>query len=156
MGTECVGELHLLMKSNDQPKTEQAPKWSLLFELLLVEGQRLGAVASELGLTASQAHLLWRLSPDASVPMSALAAALSCDNSNVTGLVDRLEAQEFLVRETGRDRRVKTISLTAKGRRARTRIIERLDVAPPPIASLSEQEQRRLFELIVKALGARD
>ena len=41
--------------------------------------------------------------------MSALAHALHCDNSNVTGIVDRLEAAGLVERRAAEhDRRVKT------------------------------------------------
>ena len=48
--------------------------------------------------------------------MSALAAALQCDNSNVTGIVDRLEAQGLVERRpAAHDRRVKTLVVTTEG-----------------------------------------
>ena len=56
------------------------------------------------------------LEPDEPLPMSALAGALQCDNSNVTGIVDRLEAAGLAERRAAeRDRRVKTVVLTPHG-----------------------------------------
>ena len=53
------------------------------------------------------------------LPMNELAALLACDNSNVTGLVDRLEARGLVTRQPSpEDRRVKHIVLTDAGRDA--------------------------------------
>ena len=50
------------------------------------------------------------------MPMSALAGPLMCDNSNVTGIVDRLEALGLVERRPAeRDRRVKAVALTEQG-----------------------------------------
>ncbi len=54
---------------------------------------RMARVAGEFGLTPPQLFALKTLDPDNPVPMSTLASALHCDNSNVTGLVDGLESQ---------------------------------------------------------------
>src|SRR5262245_66120224 len=96
--------------------TRQATRvgWSVLIQLLTQEFGRFAAAAAELGLTAAQANLLWKLKPGTADPMSAIAGAMACDNSNVTGLVDRLEAQGLVTRTVGRDRRVKANSLTPK------------------------------------------
>lgn len=82
--------------------------------------------------------------------MSAIAGAMACDNSNVTGLVDRLEAQGLVTRTVGRDRRVKTISLTAKGEDARSKLISLLDAPPAQAARLSAAEQQLLLDLVSK------
>ena len=52
-----------------------------------------------------------QMDPGVPLPMHKLATLLACDNSNVTGLVDRLEARGLVAREPyDRDRRVKHIS----------------------------------------------
>ena len=54
--------------------------------------------------------------------MSDLAHALFCDNSNVTGIVDRLEERGLVRREAAEgDRRVKLLVLTEEGERMRRR-----------------------------------
>lgn len=81
----------------------------------------------ELGLTAQQAELLCAsMQP---VAVGALAAALRCDRSNVTRLVDRAAAHDLVRRHQGRDRRVSMIELTPKGQH----------LARTFIASLEEQ-----------------
>jgi DNA-binding MarR family transcriptional regulator len=126
--------------------------WSLLFRLMMAERVRFPAIAAEFGLSPAQAHLLWELSPGVPTPMSALAGTMACDASNITGLVDRLEAQGFVARGTGRDRRVKTISTTTAGEDVRRRLIERLNTPPPSIASLTRPEQEQLLALLRKAV----
>ena len=53
------------------------------------------------------------------MPLTQLAERLSCVKSNITQLVDRLEADGFVMREADpHDRRAKLAALTAAGRRA--------------------------------------
>src|SRR2546422_3876238 len=74
--------------------------WALLTRLFKAEkGKHLAA----LELTMPQAQLLLNLDPDRPVPMNTLADTLGCDASNVTGLVDRLEARSLLERRADPD-----------------------------------------------------
>jgi DNA-binding MarR family transcriptional regulator len=85
--------------------------------------------------------------------MSELAQALFCDNSNVTGIVDRLEERGLVRREAAEgDRRVKLLVLTEEGEFMRSEITKRMADPPPPIAALSEKDQRALRDLLKKAL----
>src|SRR5258707_2800356 len=90
--------------------------WSLLRQLLTGERRRFLAVASEHDLHPGQAGALLRMEPDTPVPMHELATMLACDNSNVTGIVDRLEARGLVARRPyAQDRRVKHVVLTPLG-----------------------------------------
>ena len=51
--------------------------------------RRRWAILSEMGLSPQQSMAISALKPGEPIPMSALADALHCDNSNVTGIVDR-------------------------------------------------------------------
>ena len=83
------------------------------------------------------------------MPMGQLAGALSCDASNVTGLVDRLASRGLIQRSpSAEDRRVKVISLTPLGARLRAALIERMTAAPPTLAKLSAEDQRILVRLL--------
>lgn len=85
--------------------------------------------------------------------MSDLAHALFCDNSNVTGIVDRLEERGLVRREAAEgDRRVKLLVLTEDGEWMRKQITKRMAEPPPPIASLSEKDQRALRDILKRAL----
>ena len=49
-------------------------------------------------LSPVQCHVLHLIEPGRPLPMSRLADTLSCDASNVTGLVDRLESRGLVQR----------------------------------------------------------
>ncbi len=79
------------------------------------------AVAGRHDLTPQQFGLLRLL--DGPISMRAFADDLSCDPSNVTGLVDRAERVGLVRRVPDpNDRRVRMLTLTAKGRRLRDRV----------------------------------
>lgn len=129
--------------------------WELLLELLLAQRSRLPRVAAEFGLSPVQAHALQLLEPGQPTPMGALAQALACDNSNVTGIVDRLEARGVLERRSvDGDRRVRLLVVTEEGGRLRARLFARLAEPPTGIRRLSRAEQETLAELLRRALAA--
>src|SRR3954465_11309292 len=72
--------------------------WSLIAELFTSQRTRFLAIASEFELAPAQLGALKALDPGEPVPMRELALALACDNSNVTGIVDRLEARGLVER----------------------------------------------------------
>src|SRR5690348_11405704 len=85
--------------------------WSLLRILFGQHRRSFLIAASELDLHPAQAGALMQLASP--LPMSELASRLACDSSNVTGLVDRLEARALVARQTSfDDRRVKHVVLT--------------------------------------------
>ncbi|GAC1584712.1 MAG: hypothetical protein NVS3B28_06340 [Candidatus Velthaea sp.] len=110
-----------------------------------------------LDITPQMAHALHEIPEAGSVTMTELANELSCDASNITGVVDRLEARGLAERRSSsEDRRVKCVVLTAAGKRLRKRLDERFDVAPPAIAALSLADQRALREIFERALAVAD
>lgn len=87
--------------------------------------------------------------------MSEIAAALHCDNSNVTGLIDRLEEKGLVDRQPAEhDRRVKLLELTAKGKRLREQMMRAVAQPPDWLAKLSAKDQRALREVLERALDA--
>ena len=85
-------------------------------------------------------------------PMGELAKQLACDNSNVTWITDRLEERGLVERRPApHDRRVKLLVVTERGRRLREEIEARLAEPPPPIASLSREDQRTLRDILRRA-----
>ncbi|HEX8053695.1 MAG TPA: MarR family transcriptional regulator [Thermoleophilaceae bacterium] len=130
-----------------------AEAWGLLLQLFFAHHRpRLIELGQELDLAPQQLLALKML--DEPRPMSALAGALMCDNSNVTGIVDRLETRGLVERQPSPlDRRVKLLVLTGEGRRVRELITARMTSPPPPIAELSAKDQRELRDLLRRALG---
>jgi DNA-binding MarR family transcriptional regulator len=128
--------------------------WSLMHWLMVTNKQRLFAMAAEFELAPQQAMAL-RMLGSGPKPMGELAKMLFCDSSNVTGITDRLEERGLVRREpSAEDRRVKLLTLTAEGERMRIEITKRMAEPPPPIASLSEADQRTLRDLLARGIEA--
>src|SRR5215207_3524087 len=126
--------------------------WSLMHWLMVTNKQRLFALAQEFDL-APQQMIALRMLGSGPRKMSELAQALFCDNSNVTGIVDRLEERGLVRREAAEgDRRVKLLVLTKEGERMRGEITKRMAEPPPPIASLSEADQQALRDILKRAV----
>src|SRR5687767_8084215 len=86
--------------------------WRLLIELAFAHKARFMAAMREFDLTTVQGHVLRILEPERPLAMNELAETLSCDASNVTGMVDRLEHRGLVERRPAPgDRRVKTLLL---------------------------------------------
>jgi DNA-binding MarR family transcriptional regulator len=126
--------------------------WSLMHWMMVTNKQRLFAMAQEFDL-APQQMIALRMLGAGPRKMSELASALFCDNSNVTGIVDRLEERKLVRREAAEgDRRVKLLVLTKEGERMRVEITKRMAEPPAPIASLSERDQRQLRDILKRAI----
>jgi DNA-binding MarR family transcriptional regulator len=131
-----------------------AEAWALLHQLMVGERRRFLAIASELALHPAQAGALAQMEPDRPVPMNELATLLHCDNSNVTGIIDRLEAHGLVERRPyEQDRRVKHVVLTPLGVELRERVREHMAEAPAALKRLSIEDQRSLRDLLQRALA---
>ncbi|MDA3648696.1 MarR family transcriptional regulator [Saccharopolyspora indica] len=107
-------------------------------------------VAEQLGLTASQVIALRELSE----PITAreLAVRMSCEPSNATFVLDRLERQGLIERRPHpTDRRAKQIVLTQDGERTRTTVLEHLDTRSPldPLTPGQQETFRDLLRALV-------
>ncbi|RST01094.1 MarR family transcriptional regulator [Streptomyces sp. WAC07149] len=122
-----------------------------LLELLATIGpaqwRDFAAAAARHGLTSTQAKVLAQL--DGPVPMRGLAALLACDASNVTGIVDRLQARGLVRREPEpRDRRVKNVVATDAGRDVMRRVREEMQATHGALDVLDETEGATLYALL--------
>lgn len=110
--------------------------------------------AAEHELTGAQARVLRVLSLGP-VPMRQIARNLKCEPSNVTGIIDRLEARGLAERRPDpADRRVKLAAPTEEGLRTATHLGDSLDFAREPLAELSTEERTALRDLLRRMLGA--
>ncbi|WP_055489864.1 MarR family winged helix-turn-helix transcriptional regulator [Streptomyces sp. TP-A0356] len=110
--------------------------------------------AAEHTLTGAQARLLSLLSLEP-LPMRRLAQKLKCEPSNVTGIVDRLEARGLVERRPDpADRRVKLAAATEEGRRVARGLRDSLNFAREPLAGLSDDERLSLRDLLRRMLEA--
>jgi DNA-binding MarR family transcriptional regulator len=114
-----------------------------LVETLRAEHEEAAASA---GLTAPQAMILMLI--DAPMSMRQLADRMGCDASNITGIIDRLEAKALVVRSVDRaDRRIKRIARTSAGETAVGRFQREL-VRASSLAQLSPRARRALLEAL--------
>jgi DNA-binding MarR family transcriptional regulator len=128
--------------------------WAALAELFLGQRPAINAGLAKLGLHPVQALALRFLEPGEPRPMSALAGMLHCDASNVTNIVDRLEAAGLVVRQASeQDRRVKTLLLTPLGVDVRDRVTAIWHEPPPGIAALPVEDLETLLDVLSRALG---
>jgi DNA-binding MarR family transcriptional regulator len=127
--------------------------WQLLVRLFFTQRSSLPTLAADLELSPAQCHVLHLIEPDRPIPMGRLAETLSCDASNVTGLVDRLESRGLVRRRASEtDRRVKVLHLTATGSRLRALLLDRMTAPPAALERLSVREQRELVRILSRLL----
>jgi DNA-binding MarR family transcriptional regulator len=108
----------------------------------------LTAAAALHGLTMTQAKMLILLRRQP-LPMRALAGRLACDASNITGLVDRLEARGLVSRHAdAADRRIKNVVATEEGREAVRLIRADMRGTSEAFERLDEEGRRSLYELL--------
>jgi DNA-binding MarR family transcriptional regulator len=108
--------------------------------------------AAARSLTGAQAKVL-ALLRRGPMPMRQIAQTLSCEPSNITGIVDRLELRGFVTREADpQDRRVKLVAATEAGQGASEELRESLNFAREPLAALDEEERRTLRDLLHRML----
>ena len=135
------------------PGTAASEAWGLVWRIFSADKPRRMVTLNEIGLAPMQAMALTHLEPDEPMPMSGLAAVLMCDNSNVTGIVDRLEALGLVERKPAeRDRRVKAVGLTERGVALRGVVQLRMSEPPPPLKRLSEEDAAALRDILQRAL----
>ena len=123
----------------------------------VLHGQRrtIRDIAAEVELSPPQLAALRALEPGSVSPMSELAGILHCDASNVTGIVGRLEDRGLVERRAAtHDRRVKHLVLTDAGIALHEQLVRRLDEPPAAFAALTEDEARRLRDLLRKIAAA--
>ena len=126
-----------------------------MLQLAMSNRGRLVDSLQELDLTFMQAHALRLLAESEPMTMRELAGRLHCDASNVTGIIDRLEARKLVERRsTPGDRRVKALALTPAGLRLRRQAQERMEEPPAPIRQLSLADQRVLRDIFRRATPA--
>jgi DNA-binding MarR family transcriptional regulator len=123
--------------------------WELLLKFFFSQRAGLPAMVSEFDLSPAQCHVLHLIEPGRPIPMGRLAETLSCDASNVTGLVDRLESRGLVRRHPSEeDRRLKVLDLTPAGARLRAVVLERMAKPPESLKKLSVAEQRTLVHIL--------
>jgi DNA-binding MarR family transcriptional regulator len=107
-----------------------------------------GTFLETLGLTYSQAKLLWRLEPGDTPSLKEAAKRCGVDPSNLSGVVDQLAERNLVTsRPATHDKRVRVIRLTADGVRLRRRLVICMS-RNPSIDALSERRREQLLEIL--------
>jgi DNA-binding MarR family transcriptional regulator len=112
------------------------------------------ALAAEHSLSTVQAKVLLQLDPVQPVTMRALADRIQYDPSNLTGVIDRLEALGAVRRQPDpTDRRVRGLLLTAAGARMRDPFWQQLINDAGPLGHLGVSELQQLRVILQSAIA---
>ncbi len=131
-----------------------AEVWGAMVHAVWARRDHMINVASKFELTLPQAKLLPLLQHGPARTMTSIAEALGCDASNITGIVDRLEARGFIARGHAKhDRRIKSIVLTKHGRQVVNELMHGFLEPPEGLRRLSEQQLGVLRDILLAALG---
>ena len=135
-------------------ESDSCRAWQLLVKFFFAQREHLPSTGAECDLSPVQCHALHLIEPGRPLPMGRLAHTLSCDASNVTGLVDRLEARGLVQRRpSAGDRRVKVLQLTPAGSRVRAHLLRRMTEGPLPLSRLSVDQLRTLVRILEVLVG---
>ena len=109
-------------------------------------------LARRADLTGPQLTVVKLLEQVGDLSLSELSDRIRAQNSTVTGIIDRMERENLVVRERSKeDRRVVHIKLTPKGQQlARDIPIEPIEIFKGALETLSAQEMRDLVRILSK------
>jgi DNA-binding MarR family transcriptional regulator len=133
---------------------EAAAQWELaklVHDLDMQMNARVRDRVAELGLTVAQASALRELTGP--MTMSELAGRMSCEPSNATAVIDKLERHELIQRRPHpTDRRARHLTLTPEGAKQRKRLLRILNDVPL-VTGLTEQQRDTLLHLLQRAMS---
>lgn len=122
-----------------------------MFELLMASSETRTTSLSRRGLTPNDSRGLWGLDIEKGRPIGELAREWSCDPSNATFIVSRLENAGYARREASKeDGRVKLVFLTATGAATRADLMREYHDPPAEVRALSARDLRELTRILKK------
>ena len=133
---------------------ETAELVDLLFTVMPMVADHVNDRLEGQGMTTTD---YWALrSVDGPMPMKDLATCMDIDPSYVTLVADRLEDLGLIERQPHpTDRRVKNLVLTAKGRRFKKTIPDKLWTGPTMFSALTSTERTHLTDILAKVAAGR-
>ena len=142
------------------------PAHALLLEVVVTAGllfKELERVARERGLTGAQFDILMLLAyqgDGGALDQTRLGRMLVVNRSNVSGLVDRMEAAGLVARRPDpSDRRVRRVQITTAGRRAlgaaERPYLARVEEVVAALPPADREKMSRLLERLREGLGSR-
>src|SRR5258708_36251633 len=137
-----------------RPSPEAREAWECIAEMWFGDENqdRFHAACAAADVSPPQLKALLSLAPGSPHPMRSIAELLRCDASWVAGIVDGLEERGYVARQPHpTDRRVKVVTITALGEKAKAKALERLHEPPASwLTALTQNEQRTLRNLLRK------
>lgn len=123
-----------------------------LLLLMMQSKHRMADIMEHRQMTPVQGMLLMLFEPGIGKSMQELSRQMSCDASNMTGLIDRLGAQQLIDRTTDpSDRRVKVIKLSQKGIDCKREVLEALRQSEAvDMQRLTSQEKKEFITIVQK------
>jgi MarR family transcriptional regulator, organic hydroperoxide resistance regulator len=140
----------MVMSSSSNSKSALAKQvWKIMFDYLMKTAPERNQLLGERGLTPNDSRALFSLDIQEGRTMRSLAEAWTCDASNATWIVDRLEKMGFAERKSvPQDRRIKLVVLTKKGVEMKSALLEALHTPPEELLELD----RKSLESLLQAL----
>ena len=132
---------------------DQPPDLTAMLHAAYAAGDEVEARLSEVGLSGAKLAALHCISEAGeSMPLGQVAERLACVKSNITQLVDRLEADGLVTRELDpHDRRTKLAVLTPAGRKAvKEGLRVKQEAEREVLGRLSRDEAQQLSALLSK------
>lgn len=121
-----------------------------MFDFLMRTAPQRTSSLGRRGLTPNDARALGSLNLHEGRTMRSLAEEWGCDASNATWIVDRLETVGFVVRRmVPHDRRIKLVTLTPKGLKTKSDLMEEFHTPPPELLDLDRAD----LEAMQRVLG---
>lgn len=135
-----------------EPSSDLLPEVFDLIGSIAKRAERLVTqTVGDAGLTPAQYMVLANVREKGGRPLSALADALRCSPSTITGIVDTMEKKGLVVREPNpADRRSHLLNLTTKGRALRQSTPGLGEFYEGCTLGISLQEFQRLRDLLVR------
>jgi DNA-binding MarR family transcriptional regulator len=143
-----------MARKKSSPAPAAAEAWRLMFGLLMASSETRTTSLAKRGLTPNDARGLWSLDTAKGRPIGDLAREWSCDPSNATFIVTRLEKAGFARREASEeDGRVKLVFLTPEGATTRAELLREYHAPPAQMRALGARDLRELTRILRKMRG---
>jgi DNA-binding MarR family transcriptional regulator len=111
----------------NRKREDETTVYQQFISLMMRTKRQMFPICEARKLTPVQGMMVICMKPQGSKTMNELSCMMGCDASNITGLVDRLEANSLIERTADtRDKRVKKIRLSGKGVECRAAILDEL------------------------------
>jgi DNA-binding MarR family transcriptional regulator len=129
--------------------------WRRLFQFFMHSRPQRDKALADAGLTPNDMRTLSALHGTDGRTMRSLADEWSCDPSNVTWVVNRLEKLGLVRRrKSSDDHRVRLVALTPAGSKMLARVVDHMWRSPPELRDLSSADLQTLRSILMKLPAA--